>query len=565
MNMKYDFCGWATKNDLKCSDGRVIKQNAFKHNDGMKVPLVWDHRHDSTENILGHAVLENRTEGVYAYGVFNNTPAGQHAKESVQHGDIDRLSIYANQLQQKGYDVYHGMIRELSLVMAGANPGAYIENVIRHGEESPEEVVIIPNEYLEIYHAEDDKKDTSEEDKKTEDSEDDETVQDILDTLNPKQEKVMYALVAEALDVKNDDKKEGDSEDMKHNVFDKETDTNNDVLSHSDMQGIFKEAQKSSLKTAFEDYSLQHGIEQMDYLFPEARTVATTPEFISRDMGWVPKVMGAFHKTPFSRIKTIFADITEDEARAKGYIKGNKKVDEVFTLLKRTTDPTTIYKKQSFDRDDLVDIVDFDVVAWVKTEMRMMLDEEIARAALISDGRMSSSNDKISEDRIRPIWTDDDLFTIKKELEAYTNDNEKGKNFIRAAIKARKDYKGSGNPTLYTTDDVLTDCLLLEDTTGRMIYESQTQLATALRVKEIVVVPPMEGCIREAGADKFQLEGLIVNLHDYNIGADKGGAVNMFDDFDIDYNKQKYLIETRCSGALIKPFSAIALESKVVG
>jgi HK97 family phage prohead protease/HK97 family phage major capsid protein len=549
----FDFSGWATRNNLKCSDGRTIMKDAFKHNDGQTVPLVWNHQHNDPLNVLGHALLENRDEGVYAYCKFNETESGKNAKLLVEHGDVSALSIYANQLKQQGPNVLHGAIRELSLVLAGANPGAFIDAVIRHGEESDEEAIIYTGENIALYHAEEKKNETEE------------TVADVFNTLNEKQKMVVYAMIGRALDENeesednNNDDPKGGNKVMKHNVFDNEDIQKKDVLSHSDMEAIFADAKRYG---SLRDSALAHGIDNIDYLFPDAQNVTNTPQFIQRDMGWVQKIMNGVHHTPFSRIKSIFADITEEDARAKGYIKGKLKKEEVFSLLKRSTTPTTIYKKQKLDRDDVVDITDFDVVTWLKSEMRMMLDEEIARAVLVGDGRLSSSDDKINEQNIRPIWTDADLYTIKAPVTVATGAtaDQKAKAFIRAAIKARKNYKGSGEPTLYTTEDVLTDCLLMEDTTGRIIYDSVTKLATALRVKEIVTVPVMEDLSRVDGSTTYSLMGIIVNLNDYNIGADKGGAVNMFDDFDIDYNAQKYLIETRCSGALIKPYSAISLE-----
>lgn len=566
---KFDFSGWATRNNLKCSDGRTIMKDAFKHNNGQTVPLVWNHQHNDPLNVLGHALLENREEGVYAYCKFNETESGKNAKLLVEHGDVSALSIYANQLKQQGSNVLHGSIREVSLVLAGANPEAFIDNIIRHGEYSNEEAIIYTGENISMYHADEPKKEQPEDKKeepKSDKKEDEETVADVFETLNEKQKTVVYAMIGQALEEKeelednnNNDDSKGGNKVMKHNVFDKEDTTQKDVLSHSDMKAIFSNVKRYG---SLRDAVLAHGIENIDYLFPDAKNVTNTPEFIQRDMGWVQKVMTSVHHTPFSRIKSIFADITEEDARAKGYIKGNFKKDEVFSLLKRTTTPTTIYKKQKLDRDDVVDIVDFDVVAWLKSEMRVMLDEEIARAVLVGDGRLSSSDDKINEQNIRPIWTDADLYTIKAPVTVKTGAtaDEKAKAFIRAAIKSRKNYKGSGEPTLYTTEDVLTDCLLMEDTTGRVIYDSVSKLATTLRVKEIVTVPVMENLSRVDDGTTYGLMGIIVNLTDYNIGADKGGAVNMFDDFDIDYNAQKYLIETRCSGALIKPYSAIALE-----
>ena len=554
---KYDFSGWATRNNLKCSDGRTILQDAFKHNDGKIVPMVWNHQHDNPMNVLGHALLENRKEGVYAYCVFNDTELGKNSKLLVQHGDVSALSIYANQLRQKGDNVVHGAIRELSLVLSGANPGAFIDAVMIHGEESEEEAVIFTGKEIELFHAEAVKEEPKKEIPKTDPPEDDETVADVFNTLSEKQKTVVYAMIGQALDGNDNQDDEGD-DDMKQNVFDK--DKEKDVLSHSDMEAIITDAKRyGSLKDAV----LAHGIDNIDYLFPDAKNVTNTPQFIQREMGWVQKVMTNVHNTPFSRIKSIYADITEADARAKGYIKGKLKVEEVFSLLKRSTTPTTIYKKQKLDRDDVVDITDFDVVAWLKSEMRVMLDEEIARAVLVGDGRLSSSDDKVNEGNIRPIWTDADLYTIKTPVEHVANAtaDQKAKAFIRAAVKSRKNYKGSGSPTLYATEDILTDCLLMEDTTGRIIYDSVDKLATALRVKEIITVPVMESLSRTATDNKvYTLAAIIVNLSDYNVGADKGGAVNMFDDFDIDYNAQKYLIETRCSGALIKPYAAIALE-----
>ncbi|MDD2298536.1 MAG: HK97 family phage prohead protease [Fermentimonas sp.] len=564
----FDFSGWATRNNLKCSDGRTILKDAFKHHNGKTVPLVWNHQHNDPLNILGHALLENRDDGVYAYCKFNETESGKNAKLLVEHGDVSALSIYANQLKQQGLNVLHGAIRELSLVLAGANPGAFIDAVIRHGEESDEEAIIYTGENISMYHAEDKKEEEKlvKEDSKNEKKENEETVADVFETLNEKQKTVVYAMIGQALEENdepednnnNNDSKGGDKV-MKHNVFDKEDTICEDVLSHADTEAIFANVKRYG---SLRDAVLAHGIENIDYLFPDAQNVTNTPQFIQREMGWVQKVMNGVHHTPFSRIKSIFADITEEDARAKGYIKGSFKKEEVFSLLKRTTTPTTIYKKQKLDRDDVVDITDFDVVAWLKSEMRVMLDEEIARAALVGDGRLSSSDDKVNEQNIRPIWTDSDLYTIKTPVTVAANAtaDEKAKAFIRAAIKSRKNYKGSGEPTLYTTEDVLTDCLLMEDTTSRVIYDSVSKLATALRVKEIVTVPVMEDLSRTVASDEYTLMGIIVNLSDYNIGADKGGAVNMFDDFDIDYNAQKYLIETRCSGALTKPYSAIALE-----
>ena len=573
----YDFSGWATRNNLKCSDGRTILKDAFKHNDGQTVPLVWNHQHNDPLNVLGHAYLKNCPDGVYAYGKFNDTEAGQNAKLLVQHGDVNQLSIYANQLKQQGGSVLHGSIREVSLVLAGANPGAFIDSVIQHGDGSDEEAVIYTGEDISLYHSDDNK-----EEKETIDmaNEQERTVADVFDEMTDEQKTVVYALIGQALEdagVEDDDEDyedyedddEGD-DDMKHNVFDTDEMQNENVLSHSDMEMIIADGKRyGSLKESFlahagDDATVTYGIENIDYLFPEATNLNRTPEFIKRDTGWVSKVMSGVHHTPFSRIKSQFADITADAARAKGYIKGNLKKEEVFSLLKRITTPTTIYKKQKLDRDDVVDITDFDVIAWLKAEMRLMLDEEIARAILIGDGRLGSDEDKINESNIRPIVSDEELFTIQAPVKvaAGATSADKAKTFINTVIKSRKDYKGSGSPTLFTTEDVITDILLLEDQIGHKLYKSVAEVATALRVKEIVTVEVMEGVKGKNGGD---LMGIIVNLNDYNVGADKGGAVNMFDDFDIDYNAQKYLIETRCSGALVKPFSAIALELATEG
>lgn len=564
MSKKYDFSGWATKNNLRCSDGRTILRDAFKHNDGQTVPLVWNHQHNDPLNVLGHALLENRDSGVYAYCTFNDTEAGKNAKTLVQHGDVTALSIYANQLKQKGGNVEHGMIREVSLVLAGANPGAFIDSILSHGETSDEEGVIYTGETLVLSHADGDAPE-KEEEKEVKD-EKEKTVQDVVDSMTEEQRNVMYALIGQALESMEEEKtnneNEGDDK-MKHNVFDNENvKGNNDVLSHAETEAILRDAKRYG---SLRESCLQHGITNIDaagYLFPEHQTLSKEPEFLGRDMGWVGKVMSSVHRTPFSRIKSLQADIREDEARALGYIKGKQKKDEVFTLLKRTTDPQTVYKKQKLHRDDVIDITDFDVVAFIKKEMRMMLEEEIARAVLIGDGRLSSSDDKIKDAHIRSIANDDALYAIHHTVTSTEQTPEaKAKAMIREALRARKDYKGSGEPTLFCSESVLTEMLLLEDANGRVIYDSVTKLATAMRVKEIVTVPVMEGA---KNADKTKdILGIIVNLRDYNIGADKGGAVSMFEDFDIDYNAQKYLIETRCSGALIKPYSAIVLETTV--
>ena len=566
MDKDYDFSGWATKNNLKCSDGRTILKDAFKHDDGVTVPLVWNHQHNDPINILGHALLENRDEGVYAYCKFNETDSGKNAKILVEHGDVSALSIYANQLKQQGGNVIHGAIREVSLVLAGANPGAFIDSVIAHGEESEEEAVIFTGEDIVLSHAsETNIENTKKEEKKINMSENEnqKTVKEVFDTLTEEQKTAVYAIIGQALEeagVEINTDEEGDKE-MKHNVFDNDQENKEEVLSHSDTEAIFSDARRyGSLK----DSVLAHGITNLEYLFPEDTNLNKVPEFISRDTGWVKNVMSSVHHTPFSRIKSQFADITADDARAKGYTKGKLKKEEVFSLLKRSTTPTTVYKKQKLDRDDVIDITDFDVVSWIKGEMRMMLDEELARAFLIGDGRLPSSDDKINEQNIRPIYNDADLYTVKAEIEVSSTATaeDKAKAFIKSVIKNRKEYKGTGSPTLYTTEDVVADCLLLEDSNGRFIYDTMDKLKNVLRVKDIVTVPVMEGATGAKGGD---LMAILVNLADYNVGADKGGAVNMFDDFDIDYNAQKYLIETRCSGALIKPYSAIAFEVKVAG
>ena len=572
MDKTFDFCGWATRNDLTCSDGRVIRRDAFKGNDGQKVPLVWSHQHSDVNDVLGHALLENREEGVYAYCKFNDTESGRTAKLLVQHGDVNALSIYANQLQQQGPNVMHGNIRELSLVLAAANPGAFIESVIKHGDESDEEGIIYTGENIVLAHSEEEEKKPESESKEEKEPEakEEKTIGDMLKALTEEQKNAVYAIVGQVVKHGDEETKNNEDEEentMKHNLFDNDTQKQEEnVLSHDAMQTIIADGKRfGSLKESFLAHADEYGIKDIEYLFPEAKSLNTPPDFIKRETGWVQKVMSGIHHTPFSRIKSMFADITEDEARAKGYIKGKLKKEEVFSLLKRTTTPTTIYKKQKLDRDDVIDITDFDVIAWLKSEMRMMLDEEIARAILVGDGRLASSDDKINESNIRPIWKDEDLYNIKStiEVDAAATADQKAKAFIRACIKSRKNYKGSGTPTLYTTEDVLTDCLLLEDTTGRIIYDTEEKLRTALRVSSIVTVPVMEGLKRDdSEGNSLDLLGIIVNLADYNVGADKGGAINMFDDFDIDYNQQKYLIETRCSGALIKPFSAITLEMK---
>ena len=676
---KFDFSGWATKANLKCSDGRTIMPDAFKHMDGKVVPLVWNHRHNDPNEILGQALLEHREgEGVYAYCTFNNTESGKTAKLLVEHGDISALSIFANNLKQQMANVLHGNIREVSLVLAGANPGAFIDSVIRHGEESDEEAIIYTGENISLAHACKDNKDdkkgdekvvehsmdeakpkettkeeskeeskeaksketTNEESKETKSKEEtkeeskeeskeetvadvfntlsekqktvvyamigqaledvksgnvkhsyeegdyelehadkesndgEETVADVFNTLNEKQKTVVYAMIGQALeDAENekdekdeDEESEGGKNDMKHNVFDQEETMETNVLSHSEMAAIIEDARRGgSLKDAI----IAHGIEDIDIMFPDAKALTNEPEFIKRNDDWVTKVLAGVHHTPFSRIKTIFADITAAEARAKGYQKGNLKIEEVFKLLKRVTNPTTVYKKQKLDRDDVLDIKDFDILPWLKREIRMMLDEEMARAFLIGDGRnpVDDADDKINEECIRPIWKMEDLFTVKVPVKvtSSTTGSERAKDFITAVVKSRKLYKGSGNPSMFMPEDLLTECLLLEDVNGRVIYETEDKLRARLRVSEIIPVPVMEGdAIKRTDDDgnKFELAGLYVNLKDYNVGTDKGGEINFFDDFDIDYNQMKYLMETRCSGTLIKPYSAVAIEFK---
>ena len=604
----YDFSGYATKVGIKCSDGRTILQDAFAHCDGKKVPLVYQHLHNDPKNVLGHAVLENRPDGVYAYCSLNNTEAGKTAKALVQHGDISALSIYANSLVQKSSNVIHGVIREVSLVLSGANPEAYIDNLaFEHSDGSittdESEAFIcagaIIHDGIEIPEVSDNQ-DSSEEsishadDKK--DPEDQKTVGEVFDTLNEEQKTVVYTMIAQALETQDGEDEDEEKEDVKHsnikgdetmkkNIFDKDSAaTEVRGLSRADLRAIFNDARQSqsTLKNAFlahgyesisdalADYEHQdevlahaatYGIDNIGYLFPDARTTTNTPQFIKRDTEWVSKVFGAAKHVPFSRIKTVLADITADEARARGYIKGNEKADEVITLLKRTTDPQTVYKKQKLDRDDIIDITDFDVVVWLRMEMRMMLEEEIARAQLVGDGRLSSSDDKIKEDKIRPIATDDAIYTIEIQIPETATTAQ----MIDEIIKGRKQYKGTGTPAFYTTPDVNGDMLLLKDTTGRRLYNTEADLAAGIRAREIIEVPVMENkvvvltpaTVSETGLQK-RLVGISVNMTDYSLGADKGGSISMFDDFDIDFNQFKYLIETRCSGALTMPHSAIA-------
>lgn len=648
MAEKYDFSGYATKNDLRCADGRTIRRNAFKDCDGVTVPLVWQHSHGKPSDVLGHALLENRSDGVYTYGSFNDTEAGKNAKELVRHGDVKALSIYANQLIQKGGDVLHGMIREVSLCLAGANPGAMIEDLsIEHFDDSDGEMElearIYNGENIELYHSDedgsdgeddgddydsdDDYEEDEDEDEEDSDMEDDmnlqeivesmnddqrnamyyfvdqalshsgmddddyddpdESIQDVIDTMSEKQRNAMLYVVGQALEqsdgdsYEEDEDDEEDSEMMKHAYENYNDDA---VIMHDALDSVIADGKrfgslKESYKFHMEEGALAHaidttgmevptmtddeyaeaygyGINEPSMLYPEARALEAEPMFIQRDISWAKVVWDGVHRTPFSRIKSIFANITEDEARAKGYLKGNMKTEEFFSLLKRVTVPQTVYKKQKIDRDDITDITGFDVVRWLRAEMRIMWDEETARAMLIGDGRPGTDGDKISEEHIRPIASDVPLFSIQKVVTRGANDEATAKNFMKAAVRARKDYKGSGNPMLFTTEDVLTSMLLIEDGIGHYIYKSEAELATALRVSKIVTVPVMEG---HTLANGNELMGIIVNLKDYNVGTDKGGEVNLFDDFDIDYNQYKYLIESRCSGALIKPYSAIVL------
>ena len=601
MARTFDFSGWATKNNIRCADGRTIRKNAFNDDDGKIVPLVWQHSHDNPNNVLGHALLENRNDGVYAYCVFNDTDEAEHAKASVKNGDINYMSIYANQLRQNGGDVVHGNIREVSLVLAAANPGALIDNVMIHGAGFEDEAEIYSGEPIdtdtvyELYNYDEELSHSDDSDEYEEDIDmpnNDATIKDVYDEMTEEQKAVVHFFVAEALndagdadEDEYDDYDDYDDEDMEHydmegeymktNAFDTYGSDNGGYLAHAeislyeDKDAIFADAKRlGSFKDSVLSHAATYGIDNVDYLFPDPKNVDNTPGWIKREDEWVSKVMNGISHSPFSRIKSMFADITADEARAKGYTKGNRKLEEVFTLLKRQTTPTTIYKKQKIDRDDVLDITDFDVIAWIKQEMRMMLNEEIARAILIGDGRSTASDDKIAEDKIRPVLTDDDLFTIKVPVSVANNADEEtvAKAIIRQAVKSRKLYKGSGNPTLYTTDDWLTDMLLLEDGMGRKLYNTVNELSTALRVKEIVTVPVMENLTRTFTPEGSQTAvtrpviGIIVNLTDYKAGSDRNGGIAMFDDFDIDYNQQKYLMETRMSGALVKPYSAMVLE-----
>ena len=575
VNFDYDFSGYATKANTKCYDGLTIAPNAFADDNGRKVPVVWNHNHSGPEYVLGHALLQNRRDGVYAYVKMNDTPSGQTALEAVRSGDIDAMSIFANGLKKAGQTVMHGVIRELSLVLAGCNPGALIDEIVAHGADSDGEggeAFIYTDGGLSLKHGLDpDDNPLNEEDDEMA-KEGGKTLEEVVDTMNDEQKEALYALVGMAKndldeddDPEEDDYDEEDDEDdydeeddMKHNVFD--NDPEQGVLRHSmdEINAAIADGKScGSMKDAF----IAHGIEDVEWLFPEDHLLDTPPRIIDNDQSWVSKVMSGVHHIPFSRVKSMAADLTEEDARAKGYIKGNFKKEQVFSLLKRSTTPTTVYKKQKMDRDDVADITGFDVIAWLKQEMRVKLNEELARAYLIGDGRLFSSDDKINEGNIRPIYNDDDLFTIKVQVETAAGDDTATKldKMMTAVLKARKNYKGAGNPTFYTTDDTLTDLLLLKDKIGHRLYKNEAEVAQALRVKEIVTVPQMEGMTGKLGGE---LVGIIVNLADYTVGAVKGGAVNMFDDFDIDYNQQKYLIETRCSGAMTTPFGAMAIEYK---
>lgn len=556
---KFDFSGYATKNNIQCSDGRVICKDAFKHNDGATVPLVWQHSHNDPSNVLGHALLENRADGVYAYCKFNSSEAASNAKLLVEHGDITALSIYANQLKQNGNSVLHGAIKEVSLVLAGANPGALIDNLaIQH---SDGEYATIDSEAI-IYSGEEISMNKEMEHADTAQASDT-TVKDVFESFTDEQKDVVYYMIGAALEEmggEEDDAEHSDlggDENMKKNVFEGSATNNGPTLSHADIQAIMADAQKcGSLKEAVLAHAGTYGIDNIDYLFPDAKSVMATPDFIKRDMEWVSGVISGTKHTPFARIKSMAADITPDAARAKGYVTGAEKTEEVFALLKRVTYPTTIYKKQKLDRDDIIDITDMDVVAWLKAEMRMMLDEELARAVLVGDGRDVASPDKIDEACIRPIYKDEALYAHKVELASTKTTLE----IIEDIMRARENYKGSGNPAFYTTTATLNDMLLVKDKQDRRLYNTEAELASALRVSRIVEVPVLSGINRVDGDDTLDLVGIIVNLNDYVLGADKGGQISMFDDFDIDFNQYKYLMETRCSGALVHPKSALVIE-----
>lgn len=595
VNFDYDFSGYATKANTKCYDGLTIAPNAFADDNGRKVPVVWNHNHSGPEYVLGHALLQNRKDGVYAYVKMNDTPGGKTALEAVRSGDIDAMSIFANGLKKAGQTVMHGVIRELSLVLAGCNPGALIDEIVEHGTDwsadEGEEAFIYTDggislrhgldpddnpldEEDEIMHSEDEDKDKENTKENPEDKETtEETVKEVFDSLTEKQKNVVYAIVGMVTDGKKGaDNKEADNdkedETVKNNVFD--NDKEQGVLKHrmDEINNVVKTAKTcGTMKAAFANAGIEdsevnalcHGIDNIDWLFPEDHLLDTPPRIIDKPDDWVSVVMGGVKHIPFSRFKSLFADLTEDDARAKGYLKGNYKTEEVFGLLRRSTGPTTVYKKQELDRDDVVDIDSFDVVAWLRNEMRYKLNRELALAYILGDGRMAASRDKIDENCIRPVFNDADLFTIKVQVKTtgLSTVEDKYKAFIKQAIRARKDYRGSGTPTMFTTEDALTEMLLLEDGMGRQLYTDEAALARKLRVAKIVTIPEMEG---RKGAKGGDLAAVIVNLADYTVGANKGGAVSMFDDFDIDFNAQKYLIETRCSGALTSPYSAMAIE-----
>lgn len=573
----YDFSGYATKNDLKCSDGRVIRQNAFRDNDGGTVPLVWQHIHDDPSNVLGHAQLENREDGVYAYCYLNDTEMGNTARELVKHGDINSLSIYANQLVQNGSNVLHGNIREVSLVLSGANPGAMIDNLtFQHSDDSvttsEDEAIIYTG--LELSHSEDNKEESMPEQNQAQSSaQGEKTVQDVFDSMTEEQKEVVYFMIGKAVEeatggeegteeMEQSDIDEGDVL-MHKNIFEAPDGTQYEELTHSDMEAIFADAKKiGSLKESVLEHAGTYGIDNIETLFPDAKSVTPTPDLIKRRTEWVNSLMAGTTHSPFSRIKSTTADITEDSARAKGYIKGKLKKEEFFGVAKRVTTPTTIYKKQKLDRDDIIDITDMDVVAFLKSEMRLMLDEEIARAVLLGDGREVDNEDKINEENIRPIWKDDELYTIHVDMDqsGVAPTSEQMIDFI---IRAQEDYEGSGEPVLFITSDALTDMLLMKDKMGRYLYDNKGALASKLGVRDIIKVPVMKDQVRttkEGG--KFKLTAIMVNPRDYTIGADRGGQLSMFDDFDIDYNQYKYLMETRMSGCLVHPKSAVVFETK---
>lgn len=589
VNFDYDCSGWATKANVRCYDGLVIAQDAFKECSGKVVPMVYNHDHSNVDNVIGHCLLENRPGGVYCYAKFNDTDTGKTARQCVESGDLSAFSIFANGLKKVGSTVKHGFIREVSLVLAGCNPGALIDEVVKHSADEDYEggeAFIYNEDGLSLTHGMDpegnpledlthsadsgdavtDDEATQEEAKMADEKNmsKEETVEDVFNTLTEKQKNVVYAIIGSVMPSEKDD--DGEEDDtVKQNVFDK--DTNATVLKHSieEINNVVKTAKShGTMKAAFEDAGmdsdeLAHSIDNIDWLFPEDHLLDTTPRIIDKPDDWVSVVMGAVHHIPFSRFKSMFADLTEEDARAKGYIKGNFKKEEVFGLLRRSTSPTTVYKKQKLDRDDVIDITSFDVVAWLKQEMRLKLNRELALAYLLGDGRLAASEDKIDENCIRPVFNDSDLFTIKVQCKTtgLTTVEDKYKALIKQILRSRKEYRGSGTPTLFTTEDALTEMLLLEDGIGHPLYADEAALARKLRVKNIVTIPEMEG---RKGAKGGDLVCLIVNLADYTVGADKGGAVSMFDDFDIDFNAQKYLIETRCSGALTTPFSAMAVE-----